>query len=303
MKILYKIFVVAVLGVSLSACDKGDIFTGSPVGTNVQFENLVGTVSTDATSVVASQSFPVTVTLPKTFAVDVSVEVISFLPNTNKRSRKYFIIKAGETSKTDLMSTPNAEQGYTLPFNLTMQLYLSAITTAPEVDPKGFAGKQYSLSSNTVVLDYGDSSIVAVNSNRCGVRLDWQGPYSSIPVVNDLNLRIKRGDGSVVTVAPNSQNTMPIYGTTVGTSRYETINFLSTAADDDYTFEVYAKKLVNTPSNLPYRFTVRFPNETTQVFSGILNDLVVTPNTGAVAKLKVTKTTLSDGAHYTVTPL
>jgi len=316
MKILNKIFALLLLSVCVMSCDdEGEVFSGSPAGTNVKFETIVATVATSETNVVAGQSFPITLTIPNAFPVDVSIEVVAFLPNSNKRSRKYVIIKAGETQKEDTMNAPNADTGAILPFNLTVNLYLNAIANAFGEEIRGFSGVQYSLTSNVIELGYGDSSIVTANSNRFGVRLDWPGPYGTGTNVNDLNIRVIRADNSVVTVATPTATTQPIHGSPFyATSsvpsqfnsqfaRYETVNFLSTAPNDVYTIEIYATKLVTTPTSLPYRFTIRFPDEKTKVFAGVLENLVVTPASGGVAKLRITKTTVDGIARYEVTPL
>ena len=84
--------------ITIISCSKGELVTGSPVDSNVEFVTLQGSITTPDSDVVANQSFPVTISLGTvTFPMDVSVEAIAFLPNLNKRSRKAFIIPAGES--------------------------------------------------------------------------------------------------------------------------------------------------------------------------------------------------------------
>jgi hypothetical protein len=187
---------------------------------------------------------------------------------------------------------------------------MSAITTAPRITtdgvaPVGFAGKQYSISSNTVVLGYGDSTFGGVNSNRCAVRFDWKNPPGGgNPVNNNLNLRLKR-DGGVVTVAGSNQTTQPIHGTTTSTSRYESLNFLSSAPDGTYVVEAYAAKLTSTsdPIDVPFRFTVRYPNEDVKAYTGVLTGLTVGTASDARPVFQIIKTTVVGQANYTISLL
>ena len=312
MKTINRFLIVLTFSILLFSCQQDDVFTGAPDPATVQFETLPGTVSTSETRVVSSQEFPVTVDIaPKTFDVDVVIEVTAFLTNINKRARRTFTIKAGQTSVTGKMVAPSGDQGsVVLPFNQELKLYLSAINTAPLVTsdgvaPLGFEGKQYTMGSNVLSLDYGDSTFGGVNANRCAIRFDWANPpVGGNPVNNNLNLRLKR-DGVVTTVSPNSSTSSPIYGTTVSTSRYEAINFLSIAPDGTYTLEVFAAKLTSAtdPVDVPFRFTVRFPNESVRTFGGILPGLTVGTAATAIPKLQVVKSTDADGAHYDVTLL
>lgn len=233
--------VLSVLFASVS-CTKDDVFTGSPVGTDVNFETLRGTITTPETEVVASQSFPVTITLgdnpdtPEadllTFPVDVNVEAIAFLPNLNKRARKSFVIPAGQNSIVSTMTAPSGDATTTIPFDFDMQLYLSAISTAQNVKPRGFNGKQYSIVSDTISLGFGDTSLGALNSKRCAIRFDFEGPYSGLTAggFNNLDIVFKK-NGAAFKVASSSSTTRPVYGTTTNAARYETINFLDEAQE------------------------------------------------------------------------
>ncbi|MBS7785689.1 hypothetical protein KIH23_00135 [Flavobacterium sp. CYK-55] len=240
------------------ACQEDDVFSGQPQG---PFTTLKGSVTTTETNVVSSQSFPITVSLgdnPETpeadlltFPMDVSVEVIAYVYNENvdvrssKRSRRTFIVPAGENSIVADMIAPGADGTTDLPFNMDLRLFMSAITTAPEVTPKGFPGKQYLMTSDTINVDYGDTPFAGVNSKRLGIRFDFIGPHSgaapSSAPINNLNIVVKR-NGAVMPsqspsqgISPSSNSTRPYFGTTNNANRYESLNFL----DATQTIKVY----------------------------------------------------------------
>lgn len=292
MKVYFKIFLFLAVSNFCISCETDPKFSGSPVDSSVEFATIIGTVSTTEAGVVSSQKFPITFTLPQTFNVDVLVEVIAFLPTTNKRTRQSFIVPAGQTTANVFITAPSRDSSILI-FNLNLQVYLSSITTAPSVIPKGFAGKQYSLTSNFVNLDYGDTAFTASNPNRCGIFFDWKGPYDSAPVAdnNNLNLVLKRLGVTIPVVGTVN----PINGSVTSNDRYETINFLNTAPDGEYIIEVWAFKLGITPTNLPYRFTVRFPDDSVKTFTGILNNLAVGTVASSIPRLKVIKSTSGSG--------
>jgi hypothetical protein len=308
MKVFFNLLAALSFSLFLFSCEQDDRFTGAPDPSKVNFVELPATISTTEANVVSGQQFPVTLDIaPQSFDVDVNIEVTSFLPNINKRTRKTFTIKAGETTVSGKMNAPSGDQGATLPFSQNMNLYMSAITTAPKitndgVEPVGFAGKQYTITSNNVVLDYGDTSFGGVNSNRCVVRLDWKNPPGGgNPFNNNLNIRLKR-DGNVVTVANANQTTQPIHGSTTSTSRYENLNFLSSAPDGTYVIEVFAAKLTSStdPVDVPFRFTVRFPNEDVRAYRGVLPSMTVGAATNAVPVFQIIKSTVDGQANYEV---
>ena len=403
--------------ITIISCSKGELVTGSPVDSNVEFVTLQGSITTPDSDVVANQSFPVTISLGTvTFPMDVSVEAIAFLPNLNKRSRKAFIIPAGESSITSTMVAPSGDATSSLPFNLDMKLYLSAITTAPDVIPKGFVGKQYSIVSDTIFLGYGDTSVPGVNSKRCGIRFDFQGPYSGAGTdFNNLNIVLKKNGAATTSqssmqgVSPLASSTRPLFGTLTNAGRYESIFFLDTnqagvlscASQSDYNNKIYTVKtnrsatqsndkphgfkvgdivsinsitglIANTPINvlvtevgempaigttpsyyyykftldfdlfssfsantytidmssytstdtyvievfaktlggnsttapavdMPYKFSIRFPDETSKVYSGVIPGLTIGTAANAVPKLQIVKTTTAGVSSYVIT--
>jgi len=223
------------------SCEEDDVFTGSPQGSDLDFITLRGTITTTETDVVGGQLFPVTISLgddPSTpevdllvFPVDVNVEAISFLPNLNKRARKSFVIPAGQNSLVSTMPAPSGDATTEIPFEFDLQLYLSAIATAPnDENTRGFEGKQYSIVSDTVMLGYGDTPLAAINSKRLGIRFDYSGPYGTAG--NNLNIVLKK-NGAVMPSQSSAQGvaagtTRPITGTLTNAGRYESINFLDT---------------------------------------------------------------------------
>jgi hypothetical protein len=226
----------------MMSCEKDDVFTGSPQGTDVNFITLRGSITSPDTDVVSSQTFPVTISLgdnletPEadllTFPVDVTVEATSFLPNLNKRARKTFVIPAGQNSLVSTMIAPSGDATTDLPFELEMILYLSAITTSPNEDnTRGFEGKQYSIVSDTLSFGYGDTAFGAINAKRLAIRFDFLGPYSGT-TANNLNIVLKKNgsvmqsQSSIQGVSPNSSTKRPLYGTLSNTTRYESLNFL-----------------------------------------------------------------------------
>ncbi len=259
-------FVIATILFSSVSCEKDDPFLGSPVGSNLDFITLQGSITTVETDVVASQTFPVIVSLgdnletPEadllTFPVDVNVEAIAFLPNLNKRARKSFVIPAGQNSIESTMTAPSGDATTTIPFDFDMKLYLSAITTGQSVILRGFNGKQYSMTSDTLTLGFGDTRIGGINSKRCVINFDFDGPYSgsSTGGFNNLDIVFKK-NGVISKVSSNSSTTRPIFGTTVNTARYETINFLDESQEYKITNLTRADSIAGI-------YTIKSPNGT-----------------------------------------
>ncbi|HMK06903.1 MAG TPA: hypothetical protein VK476_05190 [Flavobacterium sp.] len=309
MKIFNKIFLLLVAASVLSSCEEDDVFVGSPVGTNVQFETLQGIITTPETHVASSQVIDITVTIPQSFSVETKVQAQAFIPQINKRTIKTVLIPAGATSATSTMTMPGGDNS-DLPFHSTVELSLIAIATGDDVLPSGFSGKQYSLTSDKVVLDFGDGTLPASNNARFVVKFDFElPPNGTRPGTNNVNLVFKK-NGVASTIPQNatqSNGTVnPIFGTLVsGTTRYKQISFVNAlAADGTYTLEAYATRLIETPaSDIDYRFLARFPDDVSKVYPGTLTGLTVTPASGSVAVLKIVKSTVGGVAHYDVTQL
>lgn len=322
MKNTYKFFFVFISSLLLFSCTKGDIVTGSPVGTNLPFVNLPITVSSTETDVVGGQPVPVLVTLPQTFDVAVSVEVTAALhsdnpsdPGTGKRSRTSVIIPAGQATATMLMIPPGGDASV-LGFNYTLYVYASAITTDPAIDisirPAGFPGVQYVVTSPIVPLTFrwGTSFLSANNAAVLSINVDWEGPYGpDNPVNNNLKYIVKRNGVLIPTIPQTATTTSIVYGKNQGKGK-TVLNIQNTDGtgstsntDGTYDISLYATKLVSTPMDLPYRFTVRFPDNSAKTFYGVLLGITVGPSTGAIAKLRVVKTTVAGVAQYAITQL
>lgn len=259
-------FVVATILFSSVSCEKDDPFLGSPAGSNLDFITLQGSITTVETDVVASQSFPVTISLGDnletpgadllTFPVDVNVEAIAFLPNLNKRARKTFVIPAGQNSIVSTMTAPSGDATTTIPFDFDLKLYLSAITTGQSVILRGFNGKQYTITSDTLTLGFGDTALGGINTKRCVVRFDFEGPYSGLTAggFNNLDIVFKK-NGVVSKVSSVGSTTRPIYGTTVNPARYETINFLDESQE-------YKISNLTRADSIAGIYTIKSPNGT-----------------------------------------
>lgn len=304
MKYSKKLLILIVPVILLFSCEKeDDVFTGSPVDSNVSFETLTGTISTNETITVAGQKIPVTITLPQAFEDSVSVQVTSFLPSTNKRITTSVIIPEGETSITEEISAPPVDNS-DLPYVVEAQYFLSGISTAPNVKPVGFAGKQYSLVSNLLKVDFGDTTMPGPNANKLSIRFDYELPKyrSSVSSFNSIKVVLKRLDGTTVTT--NANPSTPINLTSQGPDqRYATLVFLSSAPDNTYILNVYAKTLIDSPSNIGYRFAVRYPDEIGKVLFGNFSNLTVGTAATAFPKLQIVKTTVNGNANYVVTQL
>lgn len=292
MKNLNFIIIVATI-ILLTSCEKGDVITGSPIDTNLPVENMVGTISTDATEVVDGQEFLVNVILPNAFGVDTTVEAEVLVPELNSRIRRSVVILAGQTTNELKVSAPSSG-AYNLPFNIyTVKVFLTAFNTASNVVPSGFSGKRYSISSNVLNLIYGDSEIPTANPNRLGLVLDFEGVYTGSSIVNDLDVVILKNGAPTVASDFGNTNTVtkPYNGTRIFSGRYEKFNINSLYADDTtYQIALFAKKVITSGSNIDYRFAVRFPDDKVKIYSGTLTNVVVGSALNATQVLKIIKT-------------
>ncbi len=320
MKNLLKKFFAFVAVVTIFSCEKDDVFTGSPNDSGIAKVELVGTISTPETEVVAGQPFPLTVTLPQSFDVNISVEATSFVPNTAKRYRGTVIIPAGQTSITFQMKAPGSDTA-DMPFKSDMEVYLSAITTDPVDEKIGFDGVQYKLTSDKLLLDFGDSPLSVPDASILSIRIDSEGPhYNSRPgaIYNGLNYRvIKNGvyQSTIPVKATTGPANNPVYNSFYGKSNFADkveLNILSVAengdsTDGEYIIRIYPSRLISSPMDLYSRFTLRFPDETAKSISVLLPSLVanatINATTGIVV-LKIVKTTLENGKpNFEVTTL
>lgn len=297
MKNFKYLFLAYVISSFLYSCDDtGEKFSGSPQGV-LEIVNLQGTVSTVETIVSTNQSFKFVATIPQTFSSDVTVEATTVTFNGSRR-KGIAIIPAGSTTGEGSILAPAATGNGS--FTQSMRLNLSAISLKNEI-----IGKQYLLNSNIVEIPLGDSSIPISNSNRCIVRFDWAGPWgeSGNPLANNMNMIVKRNGVAYSTVNPATIPPSLANQNTSTTGRYETFSIMNSYPDGDFTFEPFAvSSNVSGFENLPYRFIISFPNDTSKTYSGQYTGLIA-PST-PVEKFKIRKLTdpVSSVVNYTYIP-
>lgn len=295
----FKILILSLFVVIFYSCEKGEIVTGSPVDTGLPIENIVASISTAETVVVATQDFIVEVTLPQKFDVDVIVQAEVFVPELNTRIRRSVVFLVGETVKELKVTAPSAG-AFILPYaKYSVKVFLIGFNTAPNVVPAGFLGKRYAISSNILTLNYGSSDILTANGSRLGINLDFEGPDGASG--NNLDVVISR-NGTIINYPAANNPTAPIYGTSIDTDDNEKFYMNSRNIPDNTTYVValYATSLVISPNNLKYRFTLRFPDESVKTFFGTLNNIVVGSSGTAVNVLQIKKTTIDVNGIPTV---
>lgn len=303
-----NLFLFSLLFLLICSCQKNDVFTGSPLDSSVTFENIIGAISTTETVTVASQKIPVKIVLPFAFDKDVNILVTSYCKNNNKRSISILTMPKGNTVLEDFVSSPPTDANTILNFNLESETFLSGISTVSNPPtPSGFAGKQYSLSSNSIKLRFGDTVLPVLNANKCSFRFDYENPKydASVTSFNDLNLILKRSDGSVVTLATPA--TAVIHGTptnSANASRYESIVFLNDAPVGVYIVSVYAKVLKQIPlTKLDYRFAIRLPGDKSKSFFGTLQNVSLGSASNTIDILRINKTLVNSKPEYELTQL
>ena len=256
--------------ITFIGCDnKSDKFSGSPIG-KANFINVDATISTDETIVSTLQSFDFTATIPQVFNSDVAVEATIVGVNTSIRRAKV-VIPAGQLSATGSISAPVAvdSNSSTSTFTQSATLYLSAIL--PNDLP---ANTTYTISSNKIVLKLSDTSVPLSNSDRFIVRLDWQGPWGIVgnPLQNNLDMNVRK-DGVLFTASilpsPNPQNTKN------DDSRFENFSIMNYYPNGVYTFEVFAKSIINN-GDLNCRFIIVYPTDETKTIEFVTPGLLST---------------------------
>ncbi|MFN8275737.1 MAG: hypothetical protein U0X58_12760 [Flavobacteriaceae bacterium] len=206
------------------SCSEDDVYTGAPTS----FKTINATISTPETEVVGGQPFEITINLGDnpntpdtdllTFTEEVNVEVTAFVPSINRRLRKTITIPANQNVFVTSMTAPSGDVSPSALFNKDMEMYLSAITTTPDAEVVGFKGVNYKVSSNKVILNYGETTVLAENSKRLSVVFDFQGPYGTHPLANNLDLIISKNGTPLGTLLTNNNLTYkPFYGTQTAT--------------------------------------------------------------------------------------
>ncbi|MBN8566695.1 MAG: hypothetical protein J0M25_08190 [Flavobacteriales bacterium] len=284
MKKIINIFYVAVLTSMFVSCEQNDRISGSPEQ-NDDIVTLTGVISSSEASVVAGQTISFTATIPQTFEGDVDVEATAILPNGVKTT-SFVTIPAGQTTATGEIEVPASEAPVLMPFNNNMKLFLSAILLSV-----GEEGTHYLLNSNELSLDFGDSETPAANITRLQVRFDWKGPYGEAE--NDLDLYLLR---------LNPDNSLTVVGTGFTGTRYENGAILNTAVDGTYIVaaESYTLTYGSELGSLPYRYVLRYPDNSVKTFAGTFTDFT---EGDFVEVLQIVKTTVDGVVSYNVTQL
>lgn len=206
------------------SCSEDDVFSGQPQG---PFTKISATVSTPATELVSGQPFEITINLgdnpntPEvdqlTFSEDVNVEVTAFVPSINKRLRKTITIPANQNTFVSSMTAPSGDRNPSSSFNKELLLFLSGITTTPDAEVVGFKGKEYKMVSDTLRINYGETTILGANSKRFSIVCDYQGPYASHPKANNLDLIISRNGSPMTGINTSNTTYKPFYGSLTST--------------------------------------------------------------------------------------
>ena len=294
------LFLFLSLFLVLSCDEKGEKFSGSPVG-KANFVNIEGTVATQETIVSTVQDFKFTATIPQTFASDVEVEATIVGANTSIRRAK-IIIPAGQTSAIGSITAPVAidSNSSTLTFTQTATLYLSAIIPSTLVP-----NTNYTISSNKLVLNLSDTTVPISNSDRCIIRFDWIGPWGELgnPLKNDLDMRVKKDGVLYTTLNPAPLPGNPTNQNTIGVGkRYENFSIMNTYPDGDFTFETFAKSLIAS-GDLKCRFVVVNPKNISKTIEYVEPALLTTslPST-PITRLKIRKLTTAGVVDYSIIP-
>jgi len=255
MKKLFNIFCLVFVATAIVSCDENDPVSGSPVD-NSDIVTLTGIISSPEAAVVAGQQIGFTATIPQTFEGDVRVEATASLPNGVKTTASV-VIPAGQTSASGIIQVPSSEAPILMPFNNAMKLSLTAILLT-----EGESGTHYLLNSNELTLDYGDSATPAANITRLTITFDWKGPYDQ----NDLDMYVIR---------VNPDNSLSVIGTGFTGTRYENGVINNTAVDATYVVaaESYTTVYGDDTGDIPYRYIIRYPNNSVRVFAGTFVDM------------------------------
>lgn len=284
MKKIINIFYITILTSMFVSCDQNDRISGSPEQ-NDDIITLTGTISSPETAVVAGQTIPFTATIPQTFEGDVDVEATAILPNGVKTT-SFVTIPAGQTTATGDIEVPASEAPVLMPFNNNMKMYLSAILLTV-----GEEGTHYLLNSNEISLDFGDTARPDPNITRLRIAFDWKGPYGEAE--NDLDLYLLRNE-------PGGGQT--VVATSFRAVRYEFANLLNTAVDGTYIVaaEAYTLTYGSEIGTMPYRYVLRYPDNSVKTFSGTFTDFT---EGDFVEVLQIVKTTVDGVVSYNVTQL
>jgi hypothetical protein len=279
--IITQIFVI--VSVLFISCNTDDKFTGSPVD-NLEIISLKGVVSTPVTSALSGQEIDVKVELPvgKTFLDTVVVEVSSYA-KSGGRTKANVEIMPGQTSGVGKISAVGGSI-----FNTTFDLKLTAINLQTVEE-----GKHYLISSDSVQIETGDSTVPGTNSKALIMRLVW--PYPSI--TNNLKYNINK-PGTLPDINVLTLNEYGKVHTINNTGSTNNSNISS--AEGEYIISITADGvLVNEPKDMPYRMILVHPNGKLEVFEGVYEGLSSVSPLKPI--LKVTKEVIDGEVRYSAT--
>lgn len=292
-----KVLLFFMLGAAiLVSCEDDDNkFTGSPVGV-MPIETLTGTVSTDVDFVLPGQTIDFTATLPAGFRDivkdTVTVEASTFTTGGGVRRASVDILPGDESATGEIVVGGGGGT-----FDLSCDLKLTAINLKKVVP-----GKHYLMTSNTVTINSGNSSVPAENDSRLQIRISWENKTNP----NNLRPKIVRTTG-VETFFPNGiepriQKSYPIYNSPIinpvtGNPTPEGSNYSYLPGTYKLKLGVTtANDLVTSPVDMKYRIAIRFPDKHVEIYNGVYNNLSV--SSGFIDILQFEKTGTGDSARY-----
>ena len=238
---LNKLLLIGVYTVFLTSCsDDNSVTPGIP--TNLNVIELVGTVSTTSAMTAEGEEIEVTVTIPQSFSSDVDVEVTALL-NNGAATTTAITVPAGTTTGTDDITLPGDDA--TDSGNLDGLPNYGSLTLSAILLSELEEGNAYTISSAPFSLQIFD--VLPDTDDGLNFLMDWENPTD-----NDLDMYILSTDGGSYEQAESG-------------SRYEADLFQYGRPDGDY--EVYVGFFVAS-GDIPYRFFVRHPDGTINIFSG-----------------------------------
>lgn len=274
MKNLKSLFFASLLVASLTSCEKDDEkFSGSPVGTN-NIVMLKGELDTDATFALTDQDVDFTITLPQKFSDTVNVEVTT-ISDSGRRVRESIEIKPDSLVKKGKIRAAGGAI-----FSTNFKMYISGIALQ-SAEPYG---THYLMTSDTLVIGTGVSSIPDQDLNRLKIKVVWPTPSTAS---NNLQMVIGRPALPDI-IQPQLANDGKQHLINVSNTGGNSAAISTTPGD--YTIKLKAQTLPSAdPVDMPYIVIVVFPDGQAQTFSGTLFGLTLaTPLTDV---LKVTKNT------------
>lgn len=203
MKKFITLFTLLTISLFLLNCTSDEKVEGTVEGNNLEVVTLEGSIASDATFAITDQDVPVVITLPKSFADTVKVEVSSF-SDTGRRRRTYIDVMPNQTTINDFATAAGGADGVYSGSSCTFQLTGIALQTVE-------LGKHYLIKSNVLNIATGDFSAPTANSSKLQIRLNWLYPNSGD---NNLNMVFKRPTSSVTGIIPGATST----GTSVNIS-------------------------------------------------------------------------------------